>query len=301
MLPPERQNLILAKLAEADSVRTIELAALLEVTDETIRRDLETLENRGDLIRIHGGAVKAAHTREELPLTERQLVNREAKTAIARLAAQRIQPNDTIFIDASSTALTLAEFLPDFPPTVLTNAHNVVAALAARDGLDLICTGGLYESRSRSYVGLTAEMVLRKHNIHRMFFSCNGVHLDRGVSETNSRQAAFKERVISCSEEICLLADSTKIGWNRPAHVGVVADPAGVLAQLAGEVERFAAAERSWTGEILAAEAAKREAAGVEASAGGSPVPFAPYGPDGSASSTIIDSTGGASNAVGRR
>jgi acetolactate synthase-1/2/3 large subunit len=68
-------------------------------------------------------------------------------------------------------------------------------------------------------------------------------------------------------------ADSTKIGWNRPAHVGVVADPAGVLAQLAGEVERLVGRERSWTAEILTAEAAKREAAETEASAGGSPVP----------------------------
>ena len=212
MLPPERQNIIQTKLAELGSVRTIELAAALDVTDETVRRDLEVLEQRGDLVRIHGGAVRPSQTREEIPLTERQLVNREAKTAIAKVAAKRIQPNDTIFIDASSTALTLAEHLPDFHLTVLTNAHNVVTALAERDGIDLICTGGLWEPRSRSYVGLAAETALRKHNIHRMFFSCNGVHLERGVSETNSRQAAFKERVITCSEEICLLADSTKIG-----------------------------------------------------------------------------------------
>lgn len=212
MLPPDRQNTILTKLAEAGSVRTIELAAALEVTDETIRRDLEALEQRGELVRIHGGAVQPSKAREEIPLTERQLVNREAKTAIARLAAKRIQPNDTIFIDASSTALTLTEFLPDIHLTVLTNAHNVVTALADREGIDLICTGGLWEPRSRSYIGLTAEKTMRKHNIHRMFFSCSGVHLDRGISETNSRQAAFKERVIACSEEICLLADSTKMG-----------------------------------------------------------------------------------------
>ena len=224
MLPPERQNIILATLREVGSVRTIELAATLEVTDETVRRDLEVLENRGDLVRIHGGAVKPSQTREDLPLTERQLVNREAKTAIARLAAQRIQPNDTIFIDASSTALTLAEFLPDFPLTVLTNAHNVVTALGDHDGIDLISTGGLYEPRSRSYVGLTAETVLRKHNIHRMFFSCNGVHLDRGVSEINSRQAAFKERVIPCSEEICLLADSTKVGLKSSFFFARISD-----------------------------------------------------------------------------
>ena len=106
--------MIRTRLAELGSVRTIELAAALDVTDETIRRDLEVLEQRGELVRIHGGAVRPSQTREEIPLTERQLVNREAKTAIAKVAARRIQPNDTIFIDASSTALTLAEHLPDF-------------------------------------------------------------------------------------------------------------------------------------------------------------------------------------------
>ncbi len=224
MLPPERQSLIVARLAAADSVRTIELAAELEVTDETIRKDLEALERRGELLRIHGGAVKPNQARVELALTERQLVNREAKTAIASLAAKRIQPNDTIFIDASSTALTLTEFLPEVPLTILTNAHNVISALADHDGYDLICTGGIYEPRSRSYIGLPAETAMRKHNIHRMFFSCNGVHLERGVSETNSRQAAFKERVIDCSEEVCLLADASKIGLKSSFFFAQICD-----------------------------------------------------------------------------
>lgn len=209
---PDRQQFILDLIEKVDVVRTVELAASLEVTDETIRRDLEALEDMGEVIRMHGGAVRVAKARRELPLTERQLVNREAKNLIAELAVQRIQPNDTIFIDASSTALTLAQHLPNFPLTVLTNAHNVITALAGQESLDLICTGGIYEPRSRSYIGLPAESTLRKFNIHRMFFSCNGVHIGRGVSETNSRQAAFKERVIGCSEEICLLADSSKIG-----------------------------------------------------------------------------------------
>ncbi len=156
-------------------------------------------------------------------------MNREAKTAIARMAAERIQPNDTLFIDASSTALTLCEFLPEVPLTVLTNAHNVVSALADRQDLDLICTGGIWEPRSRSYTGLPAEATMRKHNIHRMFFSCNGVHLERGVSEINGLQAAFKERVIECSEEVCLLADSSKIGVKSSFFFAGISDLAVLI------------------------------------------------------------------------
>jgi DeoR/GlpR family transcriptional regulator of sugar metabolism len=229
MLPIERQSVILSKLAASDSVRTTELANILSVTDETIRKDFESLEKRGELLRIHGGAVKPTQARVELALTERKQVNRDAKTAVAQLAASLIQPNDTIFIDASSTALTLVEFLPDFHLTVLTNAHNVISALADREGIDLISTGGIYEPRSRSYIGLPAESTMRKHNIHRMFFSCNGIHLERGVSETNSRQAAFKERVIDCSEEVCLLADSTKIGLKSSFFFAQVSDLTTVI------------------------------------------------------------------------
>ncbi len=213
----------------------MDLAADLAVTDETIRKDLEALEQRGELLRIHGGAVRPNQSRVELALTERKQVNRDEKTAIARVAAERIRPNDTIFIDASSTALTLVEFLPHFHLTVLTNAHNVISALSDRDGIDLICTGGIYEPRSRSYIGLPAESTMRKHNIHRMFFSCNGIHLERGISETNSRQAAFKERVIECSEEVCCLADATKIGLKSSFFFAQVQDLTTVVTNEAAD------------------------------------------------------------------
>ena len=229
MLPIERQSFIIAKLSEEESVRTTDLATTLEVTDETVRKDLESLELRGELLRIHGGAVRPNQSRVELALNERKQVNREAKTAIARLAAKQIEPNDTIFIDASSTALTLVEHLPGFHLTVLTNAHNVITALADREGIDIVCTGGIYEPRSRSYIGLPAESTMRKHNIHKMFFSCNGIHLERGISETNSRQASFKERVIECSENVYCLSDSTKIGLKASFFFAEISDLTTVI------------------------------------------------------------------------
>jgi DeoR/GlpR family transcriptional regulator of sugar metabolism len=212
VLPLERQQKILAQLNETGNLRTMEIAALLNVTDETVRKDFEALEKRGYLIRVHGGATRPLKIREEISLTERQLTNRDEKTAIAREAAKRIQPNETIFLDASSTALTLTEFLPDYPLTILTNALNVFTALEGRSNLDLICTGGLYDARSRSYIGLIAEQSLRRFNIHRMFFSGSGLHLTRGISETNNRQAVFKERVVACAEDVVFLSDHTKLG-----------------------------------------------------------------------------------------
>lgn len=212
MLAIDRQRRILELLAGSGSLRTIETATTLGVTDETIRKDFEILERAGQLIRIHGGARRPDRPREDLPLNERQQIRLAEKRQIARAAALRIQPNETIFLDASSTVLTLTEFLPEIPLTILTNALDVFTALADRPGLDLICTGGLFDARSRSFIGLTAETALRRYNISRMFFSGNGFHLERGISESNGRQAAFKERVVEHSEDVVFLADHSKLG-----------------------------------------------------------------------------------------
>ncbi|BCU79135.1 DeoR family transcriptional regulator [Luteolibacter sp. LG18] len=217
------------------SVRTVEIASGFGVTDETIRKDFEFLEHRGDLIRIHGGATRPARAREELPLTERQMIRREEKSAIAKLAVARIQPNDTIFLDASSTTLTLTEFLPDMPLTILTNALNVFTALENRSQCDLICTGGLYDRRSRSFIGLPAEAALRRYNIHRMFCSGNGIDLERGISETNSRQASFKERVIANAEEVVYLADHSKLGQKASFFFGDISSLNCVITDQAGD------------------------------------------------------------------
>lgn len=224
VLPQQRQQRILQQLQECGNIRTMDIASLLDVTDETVRKDFEALEKRGYLIRVHGGATRPLKIREEISLTQRQLTNREEKTAIAREAARRIQPNETIFLDASSTVLTLTEYLPDYPLTILTNALNVFSALEGRPNLDLICTGGLYDSRSRSYIGLIAEQALHRFNIHRMFFSGSGLHVARGISETNNRQAVFKERVVACAEDVVFLADHTKLGQKAAFFFAQISD-----------------------------------------------------------------------------
>ncbi|MBC8128033.1 MAG: DeoR/GlpR transcriptional regulator [Gloeobacteraceae cyanobacterium ES-bin-144] len=229
MLPIDRHRRILELLNSAGSVRTIETAAELGVTDETVRKDFETLEKRGELIRIHGGASKLQRIRGDLPFNERQAVRREEKLAIARKAAERIQANETIFLDASSTVLTLTECLPEVPLTILTNALNVFTALSDRPNLDLICTGGLFDPRSRSFIGLTAEKSLQRYNIHRMFFSGNGLHLERGVSESNSRQAAFKERVVQSAQDVVFLGDHTKLGQQASFFFAGISDLSCVI------------------------------------------------------------------------
>ena len=224
MLAIERQRRILELLHGAGSLRTTEISEALGVSDETVRKDFEMLEQRGELMRTHGGASRPEKIRGDLPFTERQAIRRDEKQAIARLAASRIQPNETLFMDASSTVLTLTEFLPDVPLTIVTNALNVLIALSDRPNLDLLSTGGMFDAKSRSFVGLTAEKSMQRYHIHRMFLSGRGMDLERGVSESNLRQAAFKERVIANAEDVVFMADHSKLGRKASFFFGAVTD-----------------------------------------------------------------------------
>lgn len=216
MLPDQRRKAILDLLETEGTVRTLPLARLFKVSDETIRHDLDALASNGRLLRVHGGATRGRDIRHDLPLPERTALNPREKALIAREAVKLIQPRDTVFFDASSTVLTMTEYLPDQPVTILTNAHHVVVALGGKPHCDLICTGGHYEERSRSYVGPGAEEALRRFVIRWMFVGLDGLHPELGASELNPGQAVLKERIIARSEKLCVVTDHTKLGRTTP-------------------------------------------------------------------------------------
>jgi len=216
MLPAQRQQAILDRLEAEGAVRTLELARLFKVTDETIRKDLDALAAARRLLRIHGGATRGSDVRHDLPLPERTALHPREKALVAREAVKLIRPRDTVFFDASSTVLTMTGYLPDQAVTVLTNAHHVVVALGGRPHCDLICTGGNYEERSRSYVGPGAEEALRRFVIRWMFVGLDGLHPGLGASELNPGQAVLKERLIPRAEKVCVVTDHTKLGRTTP-------------------------------------------------------------------------------------
>ncbi|WP_269523832.1 DeoR/GlpR family DNA-binding transcription regulator [Coraliomargarita parva] len=216
MLPSKRQELILRRIESEGSVRSLDLASAFGVTNETIRKDLEALAGAKRIVRIHGGATGVSDSRHDLPLPARQSVSRFEKSVVAREAVRLIEPKDTIFMDASSTVLTMTDYLPAVPLTILTNAHHVIVALGGRPEYDLICTGGNYEERSRSYVGAMAEDALKRFMIKWLFVGVDGLHHEMGASEVNPGQAVLKERLIPRAENVCVVCDSSKLEKKSP-------------------------------------------------------------------------------------
>lgn len=213
MLVAERYEKIVGLVNERGSIRVSELSELCRVTEETIRRDLDRLELAGRLRRSHGGAVSVKETlHPEIPYTEREVTHAEEKKRIAHEAVKRIHVKDRILLDASSTAWYMAARMPDLPLTVLTNSIKVATELSGKEKIEVISTGGILAQKSLSFVGPLAERSLDAYHVDKVFFSCKGVHMDRGISESNELQARIKERMIGMADEVILLADSSKFG-----------------------------------------------------------------------------------------
>ena len=211
MLAPERQQQILALLEEKGTVRTIDLAEEFQVTDETIRRDLQVLADNHQLARIHGGA-SSLSGRPKLPsYTERRGLNVESKKRIAEAAMELIQPGRTYGFDSSTTAFSLVSILPDLPYRVVTNAHAVLDELIRMENVELVSTGGRYHPKTRTFVGGDSIDALRRHHIDAAFISCVGFDPSRGASEGFEQQATLKARLVQFADDVVLLVDSSKI------------------------------------------------------------------------------------------
>lgn len=213
MLAAERQRRILEICRRDGNVRTTDLARDFDVTEETIRRDLDSLSKRGHLLRTHGGAMDPSVSLAEPSHNERQARQSAEKEAIAAEAVTWLSPGETILLDASSTVLELASHLPaGLPLRVVTYSLAVVERLAVRDDLELIQLGGSFESRGRRFSGMLTETAARSLRVDRFFFSGGGLDPTRGISEPNPEQARLKRLMIDHAVWNCALLDHSKFG-----------------------------------------------------------------------------------------
>jgi DeoR/GlpR family transcriptional regulator of sugar metabolism len=228
MLAAVRYERIVQVVNERGSVRVSQLSRLCQVTDETIRRDLDRLEEEGRLLRSYGGAISLKGSAPEVAYQVREITNVDEKRDIAEEAIRHIKPYDRIVLDASSTAWYMASNMPDIPLTVLTNSIKVTMELSMKPNIKVINTGGNLLSSSLSFVGPIAEKTLDEFHVNKAFISCKGVHLDSGISDSNELQARMKKRMVGMAEQVYVLADFSKFdvrafasvsGWEGIHHI----------------------------------------------------------------------------------
>lgn len=214
MFALERQKRILEILEREGSVSVNRLSTTFDVTEETVRRDLEKLEKQDCLKRTHGGAVSVSDSStHEASLEKRKLINVDAKQNIAKAAASFVAEGDTVFLDASTTTFFMAKELKTMKNiTVITNSIRVVNELCGAEGVKVIAVGGLV-SNNQSFVGSLAERSIEENFfVSKMFFSSKGITADGGVLESNEGECGIKKKMMKNAKLKYYLCDKSKMG-----------------------------------------------------------------------------------------
>lgn len=220
MLAIERQTTILHLLSELGIVRVSDLAQKMQVTEETIRRDLEKLESQGLIKKIHGGAIAVKVNEMEQPFSEREISNLDVKNRLARAAMRLIRPGDSIALDASTTVLQLAKIIPNATHLILTYSLSVQMALTNHDEITVFSCGGRLLPHSMSLGGPMAEKFIEQFHVDKVFLSCRGLSIRRGISDANELQSHMKRKLVSIANEAILLVDHSKFDQDGFSIIG---------------------------------------------------------------------------------
>ncbi len=212
MFALERQKRILEQLKANGAVTVSKLSTQLEVTEETVRRDLEKLEKQEALVRTHGGAILIDENKQEVSLERRKKISTDVKEKLAKEAVKFITPGDSIFIDASTTTYFMAQELKNIHGiTVITNSLRVAEKLSGIPDIKLIVVGGIV-SMNQSMVGSMAENNIQNHYfVNKMFFSSRGIST-AGILESNEQECFIKQSIMQNATEKFYLCDKSKFG-----------------------------------------------------------------------------------------
>ncbi len=210
MFKEERQKRIADIVNEKKFCRIKVLANALYVSPVTIRRDVEELEKAGLLKRCHGGVSAHVHTNRDVPLEVRENSNLPVKVMLAKRAAEMIQTGDTVFIDASSTALHIIDFISADNVTVITNSIAALDKLKSRH-IRCYCTGGVLVENSLALAGNVAERTVENMYADIMFFSSQGIDENGEITDFSEAETSLRRKMIEHAKRVVYLFDSTKL------------------------------------------------------------------------------------------
>lgn len=213
LIPAERRNAIYEILRSQGIVRVSALSARLNVSEITIRRDLELMEADGLLERTHGGAVFNQHIHLEPRYSEKHRTHQVEKRCIGAAASSLIEDSDTLFINSGSTTLQIFRYMSERQNLkIITSNMGAFLEIQPPD-LDLIMIGGLYRPQSNSLVGELAMLCLQQVYAGKCFIGVDGISLKYGVTTPNVQEAAIARMMIERTRGlVVVVADHSKFG-----------------------------------------------------------------------------------------
>lgn len=223
MYATERQQEILTRARQDGRVEVRELATSLDVTPETVRRDLTLLERRGLLRRMHGGAIPVERLGIEPGVADRESRMAGEKERIAKAAVDELPEGGAVILDAGTTTIRLAEMLPtDRELTVVTHSLPIASLLTTRPNVTLHLLGGTLRSRTLAAVGAWTTRELADIYVDVAFLGTNGITVERGLTTPDLGEAEVKRALVAAARRTVVLSDHTKVGRAEFAHVAPI-------------------------------------------------------------------------------
>lgn len=213
MLSQTRQDEIVRIVNQNKSITVQELTELLNASESTIRRDIVSLDAKGFITKVFGGAISKEESQVvfEPSMKDKIHLNIYEKNEIAKFAASIIEKNDFIFLDAGSTTGCMIDYIEEKDATYVTNAILHAQKLAEK-GFRVLLVGGMLKNTTESIVGGEAALNLQKYHFNKSFMGTNGVHAKHGCTTPDSNEASVKQMAIQNTEEkgCYLLVDQSK-------------------------------------------------------------------------------------------
>lgn len=212
MFTEERFNIILQELKVKGIVSVTDLVKLLDASESTVRRDLNTLDSEGLLKKIHGGAIAIGEStsKHDYKVNVRQSLNVDEKYEIAKYAASLIEEGDVIYLDAGTTTELIIEYIDAKNITVVTNGIVHAKKLLER-GFKTFILGGEVKAITEAIIGNTTVEELKKYNFSKGFFGVNGVSNQSGYTTPDVNEAMVKAQAIKMCRQSYVLADQSKL------------------------------------------------------------------------------------------
>ena len=244
MYAPERHRAIVDRVATGGRASVNDLADLLEVTPETIRRDLTELEKQGLVRRVHGGAIPVRRLGFQPTVDSRNNVRVEEKARIAQAALEEVPLEGAIIVDSGTTTGRLVAMLPhDRQLTVVTNSVQHAIALANRENITVLLLGGRVRGRTLACVDSWAIQSLKGITADVAFVGADGISVDRGLTTPDRTEGEIKAAMLAAARRTVVLADCTKFGdehfanFGRVEDIDVIITDRGLEADVAQEIE----------------------------------------------------------------
>ncbi|MBE6567817.1 MAG: DeoR family transcriptional regulator [Ruminococcaceae bacterium] len=213
MTAEQRRRRISELLKANDSVKVTELSKLFDVSEVTVRTDLEDMEKKGLLTRVHGGAVSSYKPYYSMNLNQRLETNQKEKVAIAEKIASLIRPNDTVMLNAGTTTLLVFRKFPaDYNLNIVTNSVAIALEASGNPNYNVILVGGSVNTKYQFTYGHDAVKQLERYHADKLILSVDGIDIAHGFTTYYNKECTVDVTMLKQADTCIIAADRSKFG-----------------------------------------------------------------------------------------